>query len=87
MVMGYSANGGQVIRKDLIAGKKLAVGYRKAVVAGFFVDQVLGYEGFEAGEVVEQENRAVIDDVLFRVKLDMNGEKFFQSSEIQVYRS
>jgi hypothetical protein len=55
--------------ETFVAFEKLGRGYRAAVSAAGVVDQVLGYEGFKAGEVIEQEDIAMLYRIAFGIGL------------------
>ncbi len=61
--------------------EELGRGHRTAQGTGVAVDQVLGDEGLEAGEVVEQEDVTGLDLALLMVELDIDLEQLFQHGQ------
>ena len=60
-ILRHRANANQVVGKGIAFDEEFPGGDGPAVGATFHVDEVLGNEGFEAGEMIEQEDVTVGD--------------------------
>ncbi|BCX80703.1 hypothetical protein MIT9_P0279 [Methylomarinovum caldicuralii] len=75
MVVGHGAGGAQQLCQVGVDFEQLAVGDGITVSPAMLVEQVLGNQGLEAGEMIENEDLALPDVVVGIVKLDVQAQK------------